>query len=146
MHRSLLLVVALTVAFAGAANAETVAQIFEAFGMLGTWAEHCKAPASDTNWYVEYSALPSGLVSRRHFKGAEPSFEYEISSAKISGDHISFSMSTVDPRHRGFGVELVKRGGRYKVWESANEYGHSQVIDGLAADTRVATNWQTKCR
>ena len=145
MCRSLLLAGALLVALTVGARAESAAQIFEDFGMLGTWAEDCKAPASDTNWYVEYSALPSGLVSRKHFKGAEPSFEYEIYSPKISGNRISFSMMNVDPRHRSFGVTLFKRGDRYKVWDMANEYGHSQFIDGLEADTRIASNWLTKC-
>jgi hypothetical protein len=52
------------------------AQAFSEFGLLGTWAHDFAAPPNDTNWYVEYSSLPSGLVSRKHYKSSEPSFEY----------------------------------------------------------------------
>src|SRR5262245_50075838 len=93
----------------GAAKAESVAEIFDHFGIIRTSAENCKAPPSDDNWYVEYSVLPTGHVARKHFKGADPSFEYDVYEAKVSGNKISFSIVNVDPRHREFGVTLIKR-------------------------------------
>jgi len=146
MYRRLALIAALLSVSLGAANAETVAQTFEKFGMIGTWAENCKAPASDSNLYQEYSILPSGLVARRFFNGPRANFEYNVLSAEVSGDQITLDVRNLEPPYRGYGIVMIKRGDKIRLWESANEYDHSQVLDGAAVDTRVATSWLSRCR
>jgi hypothetical protein len=155
MLRKSLLGAALAALISHAAQAETVAQSFESFGLLGTWAPDCKKPASENNLYMKFSAMPSGHVRRELYDGPAVTTTYVVNSAEVTGDLILFQIYDLDIPHReydlgpfdrNYQVEIKKKGDEIRLWTVYHEYRLFSIRYGQGIDTHVETPWQSKCR
>ena len=150
-----LLAAALTAVFVNSAAAETTAQIFQSFGLIGTWAVNCKAAASDSNLYMVFSAQPDGSVRREYFNGPKPHDTYQVDNAKVSGAKITFHTFDLNipdrpydigPFDREYYVDILLNDGQIRVWGMDHVYRGTLIADGRAIDSKIATEWQSKCR
>ena len=75
--------VAVLVALPEIANAASVEEVFQEFGLLGTWAADCSSPATPGNPHVSITVPSAGLVLEDHDLG--PDFavnRYSVLSAE----------------------------------------------------------------
>ena len=105
MRRMLLLVLAGVLGTSVAANAETVQEVLQEFGMLGTWATDCSRPAAPDNILTIYAPLPNGNVQRTYYRApGEISSQYELTRAvRISAEQISYQQQGFKPHRCRFG-------------------------------------------
>ncbi len=131
-----------------AVHAETVRQVLQEFGMLGTWATDCSRPAARDNILTIYAPLPNGNVQRTYYSApGEISNQYELKRVvRISADQISYQQQGPSDR---VDVVLEKKGNRYHVLSSQDQNGKTFVQDGkFTANTASPgqdSTWQTKC-
>lgn len=79
------LAVLFTVALASHASAETAADVSRKWGLIGTWAVDCSAPASKAKARLSYViAGDNKLVHRRDFGDTQD--ENPVLDARVSGD------------------------------------------------------------
>jgi hypothetical protein len=148
LRHILLLALAAVLGTSGAANAETVREVLQEFGMLGTWATDCSRPPAPDNILTIYAPLPNGNVRRTYYSApGKISNEYELNRVvRISGDQISYHQQGPSDR---IDVVLEKKGNRYHVLSSQDQNGKIFVQDGkFTANTPSPgqdSTWQTKC-
>jgi len=148
MNRGLLLVLALVLGMPAAAGAETVRQIVQQFGLLGTWADDCSRPPADDNFHTVYAALPNGKVQRTYYNAPGKIYnQYELQRVnRVSSDQLFYQQKGSAGR---IDVVLMKVGNRYHVLSSQNENGKAYVQEGkFTANTSSPgeeSPWQTKC-
>ena len=148
MRRILLLGLAAVLGTTVAANAATVREVLQQFGMLGTWATDCSRPPAADNILTVYAPLPNGNVQRTYYSApGKISNQYELQRAdRISEDQISYEQQ--GPKDR-IDVILEKKGNRYHVLSSQDQNGKFFVQDGkFTANTPSPgqdSTWQTKC-
>ena len=131
-----------------AANAETVRQILQQFGMLGTWATDCSRPPANDNIHTVYAPLPNGNVQRTYYN--EPgkiSNQYELERVnRISSDQLFYQQKGPSGR---IDVVLKKDGNRYHILSSQNQNGKAYVQEGKFTSNTSSPGkespWQTKC-
>lgn len=85
------LVGAAVAAAPAAAQATPVDALFRDFGLFGTWATECAAPASPSNPHVRITAQLSGDVLEDHNLGADYAVNHYrfVSAERISADQLS---------------------------------------------------------
>ena len=83
--------VVVTLVVSSGANAESVDQLFQQFGLFGTWATDCSRPATPSNPHVSITTPSAGLVLEDHDLGPDYSVNrYSVLSAeKVSASSIS---------------------------------------------------------
>jgi len=151
LHHRVLLVLALVLGTPAAASAETVRQVLQQFGLLGTWATDCSRPPSDDNHHAVYAPLPDGTVQRTYYNAPGKIYNRYVLQRvnRISSDQIFYQQKGSAGR---IDVVLKKAGNRYHVLSSQNENGKiyvqegkftSNVSDGSYAGKE--SPWHTKC-
>ena len=131
-----------------AANAETVRQVLQQFGLLGTWANDCSQPPAQNNFHTVYAPLPNGNVRRTYYNAPGKSYsQYVLERVnRISSDQIFYQQKGSDGR---VDVVLKKDGNRYHVLSSQNENGKIYVQEGKftsnTGNPGQESPWQTKC-
>jgi hypothetical protein len=134
-----------------AASAETVRQVLQQFGLLGTWSSDCSRPPANNNFHTTFVSLPNGKVQRTYYSAPGKIYnQYVLERVnRISADQLFY-------RQKGAAgyvdVVLKKDGNRYHVLSSQNENGKIYVQDGKftanAGDGSSAgkeSPWETKC-
>jgi hypothetical protein len=130
------------------ATAETVRQVLQQFGMLGTWATDCSRPPAPDNILSVYASLPNGNVQRTYYNApGKISNQYELKRVvRISADQISYQQQGPSDR---IDVVLEKKGNRYHVLSSQDQNGKIYVQEGKftanTASPGQESTWQTKC-
>ncbi len=151
MHRSFLLVLVLVLGTPAAANAETVRQVVQHFGLLGTWATDCSQPPANNNFHTIYSPLPNGNVRRTYYNAPGKIYnQYELQRVhRVASDQLFYQQKGAVGR---IDVILKKAGNRYHVMSSQNENGKIYVQEGKwtsnannGSDAGKESPWQTKC-
>ncbi len=80
-------VLAVSTAMPAAAQTAAVDDLFQQFGLFGTWAADCKQPASPANPHVSITTPSAGLVLESHDLGADYAINrYSVLSAKRLSD------------------------------------------------------------
>ena len=144
----LLLVLAAVLGTTVAANAETVREVLQQFGMLGTWATDCSRQPAPDNILTIYAPLPNGNVQRTYYSApGKISNQYELNRVvRISEEQISYQQQGPSDR---VDVVLEKKGNRYHVLSSQDQNGKIFVQEGkFTANTASPgqdSTWQTKC-
>jgi hypothetical protein len=151
MHHGLLLVLALVLGTPAAASAETVRQVLQQFGLLGTWSNDCSRPPADNNFHTVFAPLPNGTVQRTYYNAPGKIYsQYVLQRVnRISSDQLFY-------RQKGsaghIDVVVKKDGNRYHTLSSQNENGKIYVQEGKftssAGDGSHAgkeSPWETKC-
>jgi opacity protein-like surface antigen len=130
---------------ASSAQAASVKEVFEKYGLLGTFARDCSQPASTSNGYIVYRAIDAGHVQRDTMTGPTqreyiyiadtaagmgPN-EIEVVGTTTAGKPFSYTLRLDGPRHR------------VMTW---TEGGVVSVVDGIWKEkNNYPMPWVTKC-
>jgi hypothetical protein len=141
--------VAATLAVYPSANAESVDQLFQQFGLFGTWATDCGRPATPSNPHVSITTPSAGLVLEDHNLGPDFSVNrYSVLSAeKLSASSISVEVifqpgTEVEERQKL--VFSVHDNTRRTMFNQADG-GTVRVKDGIALARGSKTPLLRKC-
>jgi len=137
-------IVALFLFTAPAAEAASVREVFEQYGLLGTFAIDCARPVSPENHYMQFRALDGGRVQIELMVGPQQrQYAYVIDRAEARGPNgIATSMANEQQR-----LNLLYRveGRRLRTMESAREGGATIVASGLLTASKMPTPWLNRC-
>lgn len=136
----------LWVAFAPAADAETLAATVEQWGLLGSWAVDCAArPDRNKGALLTYELRKDGRVMyRRNFGEAKD--ENEVVSATVNAEGL-LNVMVYFPllqQTREFGL-LLSEQGRLRAIYNRSERGVYTIKDGKYAATGAPTPAQQRC-
>jgi hypothetical protein len=131
------------------ANAASVDELFEQFGLFGTWAADCNRPATPSNPRVSITAPSAGLVLEDHNLGPDFSVNrYSVLSAeRVSASSISVEVifqpgTQVEERQKlVFSVHDNTR----RTMFNEGDGGTVRVKDGIAIARGSRTPLLRKC-
>ena len=141
--------VAVLVALPEIANAASVEEVFQEFGLLGTWAADCSSPATPGNPHVSITVPSVGLVLEDHDLG--PDFavnRYSVLSAEpVSQTSVSVQVifqpgTTVEERQKL--IFSVNNKTRRTIFNQSDA-GVIRVKDGVAIARGSKTPLLRKC-
>ena len=141
--------VAVLVALPEIANAASVEEVFQEFGLLGTWAADCGSPATPGNPHVSITVPSAGLVLEDHDLG--PDFavnRYSVLSAEpVSQTSVSVQVifqpgTTVEERQKL--IFSVNNKTRRTIFNQSDA-GAIRVKDGVAIARGSKTPLLRKC-
>jgi hypothetical protein len=142
----MLVSIALVLAGAGGAAAQTVPNVLAEAGLLGLWANDCRRPASSNNVHTIYEIEASGLAALRYDSG--PGYRplrYTITSARIEAPGRIVYVHV----NRDTGVEitvtLAMTGNQIRVWHSRRSTGETLVASGKFTARGGDSPLQTRC-
>ncbi len=128
----------------------TVEELFNEFGLFGTWAINCAAPASPDNPRVTISMPTAGLVLEDHDLGAD----YErnrysvVAAQKVAAERLSveviFQPGTADEERQK--LEFQVRDGTRRTIFNQPEGEPVRVKDGIALARGSKTPLLKKCQ
>ena len=143
MRRLALVALALLVA-PGLARAETDSDTLAQFGLIGSWALDCHAPASLANPFETLVPSKTGEAARRLSTGnpaldrVEPIHDVILITAdrlRLSYPQNSITVTVV----------FLKENGRIRVLESTTSNGLTVVSGGIVQRNGQQTAWLEKC-
>jgi len=141
--------IAVLVALPEIANAASVEDVFQDFGLFGTWATDCSSPATPGNPHVSITMPSAGLVLEDHDLG--PDFavnRYSVLSAEpVSQTNVSVQVifqpgTTVEERQKL--VFSVNNKTRRTIFNQSDA-GAIRVKDGVAIARGSKTPLLQKC-
>jgi hypothetical protein len=141
--------IAALVLLTGIANAASVEDVFQEFGLFGMWATDCNSPATPGNPHVIISTPSAGLVLEDHDLG--PDFavnRYSVLSAEpVSQTSVSVQVifqpgTTVEERQKL--IFLVNNNTRRTLFNQSDA-GAVRVKDGIAVARGSKTPLLRKC-
>ena len=138
-----------TLAVSPCAHADSVDQLFQQFGLFGTWASDCSRPATPSNPHVSITTPSAGLVLEDHNLGPDFSVNrYSVLSAeKVSASSISVEVifqpgTEVEERQKlVFSVHDNTR----RTMFNQGDGGTVRVKDGIALARGTKTPLLRKC-
>jgi hypothetical protein len=121
---------------------QTAADLAKTWGLIGTWASNCTAPASRDNSVVTYAALPNGHVSYAIAQG-DRTMTYDISEGRmLEGNMLEVTYTVGVPEIVMVNAVALETGRLRIMWsfnKKTNEYGVANgVITGNNNPTRSA--------
>jgi hypothetical protein len=130
-------------------SVNTVQELFNDFGLFGSWALNCKRPASPTNPHVAITALAPGVVVEQHDLGSD----YALNQyAVVSAERLSRTRLSIDAlfepgserEERQKLVFQIRNGTRRTIFNQPAD-GPVRVKDGIALGRGVKTPLLRKC-
>src|SRR3954467_9028723 len=127
------LVAALLSALPYSAQAQSVRQVFQEFGLIGVWASACGQPASSDggNVYAIYALAAKDGVMLTYDNGPKHRASvYDILSAKrVSANRLTYVEERLQDKAR-VPVTVLKKGEQISVWSSVLPDGKVLVQNG----------------
>jgi len=122
----------------------SVKDIFEKYGLLGTWSADCTKPVSKENRHAVYRVLDADHVQREVL--SDPTIQGSLSVADRASEAgpNEVAISWVDDHGRTDNVVRVEAN-RFRLWHSTRETGEKLVVEGIEVDDKAATLWIQKC-
>ena len=153
MVRIAFVVAAVALAMAGAADAQSTADVVAQFGLIGKWATDCGQPTSDSNYLAVY-AIKDGNVSRTYYDTADHAYNnYKIVSATRQGaDMLSYTQTwdfegkPADVAADKVEVVLEMKDGKFQIVSSQGSDGRYFVKDRKYPSSGKESPWQSKCQ
>jgi hypothetical protein len=153
MRWGALLATALTVATAGAANAQSVANTIAEFGLIGTWATDCSKPASSSNYLTVYAVKRTGEVSRTYYDAPGHVYNnYKIVSANRQAPDMLLYRQVWDTKGKpanmaGDRVDVVLNmaDNKFQIVSSQGSDGSYFVKDRKFPSSGSESPWQFRC-
>jgi len=150
MLKAMLALFVLVLAAPTAADAQTVRQVLQDFGLLGTWQTDCSVPPTSDNIRTVYAALPNGDVTRAYYNAPGKLYSELVVKRvnRITADQILYEQESNNDLSF---VVLTKIGNRYRIFSNHSRAGKVYVQDGKYAKDADSTlhgdetPWQTKC-
>ncbi len=131
------------------ANATSVEELFQKFGLFGTWAGDCSQPPSPTNPHVSITTPTAGLVLEDHDLGPDFAINnYSVLSAEmVSETRLSVEVifqpgSETEERQR---LVFQIRDGTRRTMFNQPDGGMVRVKDGIALARGTKTPILNKC-
>ena len=149
MLRATLALFVLVLAAPTAANAQTVRQVLQDFGLLGTWQTDCSLQPASNNFRTIYEGLPNGEVKRTYYDAPGKIYSEFILKrvSRIAADQILYEQEMQNDLQF---IVLTKIGNRYRVFSNHSRAGKVYVQEGKYVKDSPGTHgndtpWQTKC-
>ena len=145
----LLALIATALPAAATAESPPPEQLFLAFGLFGTWASDCSAPASPANPHVKISQPSPGLILEEHHLGADYAVNrYSVlSTERLSDTRLSvevlFHPGTEDEERQKL-IFMIRDHSRRTVFNQV-EGGPVRVKDGITLPGGTRTPLLHKC-
>lgn len=149
MRRFAVVLVAALTALCQSARATPVDTLFQDFGLLGSWALHCKMPAAPDNPHVSITAPTPGAVLEEHDLG--PNYAVNsyrmLSAERIAPDELSVETifqpgTTAEERQKL--VFRVRDNTRRTMFNQPGN-GPVRVKDGVVVGRDIRTPVLKKC-
>jgi hypothetical protein len=127
----------------------TVEQLFNEFGLFGTWAINCKAEAAPTNPHVTISMPIAGVVLEDHDLGADYAVNrYSVLAAqKVGAERLAveviFQPGTADEERQK--LEFLVHDGTRRTLFNQPDGGPVRVKGGIALARGSKTPVLRKC-
>jgi ribosomal protein S28E/S33 len=149
MRVAAVIAVALLTAMPATAAAPSVEDLFQQFGLFGTWAADCKEPATPGNPHVSITMPTAGLVLEDHDLGSDFAVNrYSVLAAKrVSAERLSVEVifrPGAEGEERQKLVFLIHNDTRRTMFNQANG-GPVRVKDGIALVEHTKTPPLRKC-
>jgi hypothetical protein len=132
----------------GAAIAQSPTGAIKEFGLVGIWADDCKADPSAANQYASFSVTSRGVVELRNDFGPDyDNMLYRIVDAKRIGQfRISLRQLLTTDDRIALDIVMLKAKDKLRVWSSRGADGREYVRDGLIpAANNFETRWMQRC-
>lgn len=144
-----ILVLAVAVILSNDAGAASVEELFQTFGLFGTWATECERPPTPSNPHVTITMPSSGLILEDHNLGPDFAINrYSVVSAEpasatnLSVDVIFQPGTEVEERQKL--VFSVRNNTRRTIFNQTNG-GAVRVKDGIALARGSKTPLLRRC-
>jgi hypothetical protein len=122
----------------------SVKEIFERYGLLGTWSADCSKPLGKQNRYAIYRAIDADHVQREVKSDPAVPGRLSIADRASEAGPNEVIISWVDENSRTINTVRVE-GNRFRLWQSASDTGEQFVVDGREVDDGEETVWIHKC-
>jgi hypothetical protein len=149
MRIAAVMVLVFATAVPAAAKAASVDELFQQFGLFGTWATDCGQAASPANPHVSITTPSPGLVLEDHDLGRDYAINHYrmLSAERLSSERLAveviFQPGTDAEEHQKL-VFLVRKGTRRTLFNQP-EGGAVRVKDGVALAHGGKTPVLRKC-
>jgi opacity protein-like surface antigen len=144
--RALAMVAAVAIILATApASAASVKEVFENYGLLGTFSQDCSKAPSENNGYIVYRAVDAAHVQRDTMNGETSRiFAYIADTASGKGpNEIDVSGTTTAGKPYSYRIRTDGQRHRIMTW---TEGGVTSIVDGIWKDrNNYKMPWVTKC-
>jgi hypothetical protein len=138
-----------TVTPAAADTAPSIEELFNEFGLFGTWAANCQGPATPGNPRVTISMPTAGVVLEDHDLGADYALNrYSVLAARrITAERLSVNVifqpgSAGEERQK---LEFLVRDGNRRTLFNQSDGGPVRVKGGIALARHTKTPVLRKC-
>jgi len=133
-----------TILAAVSAQAASVKEVFENYGLLGTFAGDCSQPASSGNGYIVYRAIDAGHVQRDTMTGpSKRDYVYIGDAATGTGPNtLDVAGKTTDDKPFSYALRIEGSRHRVMTW---TEGGVTSIVDGVWKEKKYTMPWATKC-
>lgn len=146
MLRKTIITLALAVAAAPGAGAQTVGNVLAEAGLLGRWASDCSRPPERGNVHTIYAADAAGEVTLTydHGTGYTPTVNRLLSARQIEANRVAYFQEN---KANGARIDIVVNvtATHLRVWSSIRSDGQVLVRDGKFASDGVESPLQTRC-
>jgi hypothetical protein len=134
---------------AAVAQAASTEELFNEFGLFGTWAAQCQQAASPVNPHVSISSPSAGLVLESHDLGSDFAVNrYSVLAAeRLSAERLSVQVifqPGAEGEERQKLVFRIREGTRRTLFNQPDG-GPARVKDGVAVGNRSRTPVLKKC-
>jgi hypothetical protein len=135
---------ALVVFAAPAAKAASVKQLFERYGLIGTWAFDCSQPASAQNPYIFYRLLDDEHVARDTMNSPTNRINASVADFLVESNPNEVVMGVKTERGRtNLTVRLERK--RIRTFQSTRDSGERVIVNGRFIERNTETLWYNKC-
>jgi hypothetical protein len=138
-------VAVVTILAGTSAQAASVREVFENYGLLGTFAGDCSQPTSSNIGYIIYRAIDAGHVQRDTMTGSDKrEYVYIADAASGTGpNQIEVSGTTTDGKPFSYTLRIDGPRHRVMTW---TEGGVTSIVDGIWKERKYTMPWETKCQ
>ena len=133
--------------FAGAADAQSVANRIAELGLLGRWARDCALPLQSGNPHIYFEVSGGGVRYRFVFSPTSQTVR-SVDGVEVQPDGtILMRVTNISGDEPGFRMELrmAKEAGRYRVMHAKGSDGKVYVENGVIVATGRENYWQRYC-
>jgi opacity protein-like surface antigen len=135
---------ALVMSAAPAANAASVKDLFERYGLIGTWAFDCSQPASEQNPYLFYRLVDAEHVARDTMNSPTNRVNASVADFLVESNPNEVVMGVKTARGRTNLTVRIERK-RIRTFQSTRDNGEKVVVNGRFLDRNTETLWFNKC-
>jgi hypothetical protein len=138
-------------------ESSSVQNIFQRYGLLGTFAEDCTKDPSEINQYIVHRLVDANHVERDQMKsrGVRSYAAFVDSADEVTSNDIGMNLlitESANAKMKDWRMRLVTRidGSRIRLMESGaltGPYaGQKNIVAGKSANSETETHWLKRCQ